>query len=234
MELKIALCDDIAAEARGLSEFVKDWAEQNGHLAVTELFPSAESFLFAIEDRDFDVLLLDIEMGGMDGVTLAKKLREQKRKIAIIFVTTHREFYGEGYEVDALHYLIKPVQKDRLFSALSRAAEKLSVSEPPLILSCEGETLRLEKSDLLFAEAHLHYLSIHTEKAEYTVKESISALAERLGDGFFRCHRSYIVSLGAITRISRTSLTLCGGRELPLARGKYDEINRAYIRHFSR
>ncbi len=216
MELKIALCDDIAAEARGLSEFVKDWAEQNGHLAVTELFPSAESFLFAIEDRDFDVLLLDIEMGGMDGVTLAKKLREQKRKIAIIFVTTHREFYGEGYEVDALHYLIKPVQKDRLFSALSRAAEKLSVSEPPLILSCEGETLRLEKSDLLFAEAHLHYLSIHTEKAEYTVKGS------------------YIVSLGAITRISRSSLTLSGGRELPLARGKYDEINRAYIRHFSR
>ena len=81
----------------------------------------------------------------------------------------------------------------------------------------------------LYVESFLHYISIHTTEREYNIKENISSFEEKLSKGFFQTHRSYLVSLKYITRISRTSVTLEGGIELPLARGKYDEINRAYI-----
>ena len=234
MELKIAICDDNTHEAGMLSELTKTWSETNGHSVFSRSFPSAESFLFEYEENNnFDILLLDVEMGKMNGIELAKILREQKIRIEIIFVTTHREFYGEGYEVDALHYLIKPVSKEKLFAALNKAAERIAVSVPPIIISSGGETLRIDKSTVLYAEAFLHYISLHTENGEYRIKENFGEFESRLGAGFFRCHRSYIVSLRAVAKISRSSVTLSNGKELPLSRGKYDDINRAYIRAFS-
>ena len=78
-------------------------------------------------------------------------------------------------------------------------------------------------------EAFLHYISIHTKEKEYKIKESISSFEKRLTDDFFRIHRSYLVSLKALTRISRTEVAIEGGTLLPLARGKYDAVNRAFI-----
>ena len=234
MELKIAICDDNTHEAAMLSELIKTWSEANGHSAASRSFPSAESFLFEFEEnRNFDILLLDIEMGKMNGVELARELRKRKSNIEIIFVTTHREFYGEGYEVDALHYLIKPVPKDKLFAVLSKAAEKISAVPSPLVISSGGETLRINRDEILYAEAFLHYIALHTENGEYRIKESFGGFENKLGQDFFRCHRSYIVSLRAIAKISRSSVILSNGQELPLSRGKYDDINRAYIRMFS-
>ena len=234
MELKIAVCDDNPADAKMLSALAERWSAENEHSALLRLFPSAESFLFEFEEnKNFDVLLLDVEMGRMNGVELARELRRQKSNAEIIFITTHTEFYGEGYEVDALHYLIKPVSQNKLFEVLDKAVFKLASAEPPLLISTGGETVRLEKKDVLYAEAFLHYISVYTQESEYRLKESMGDFENRLGSGFFRCHRSYIVSLSQITKITRSSVTLSNGKELPLSRGKYDEINRAYIRAFS-
>ena len=98
-----------------------------------------------------------------------------------------------------------------------------------MVIACEGSTIKLYESRILYVEAFLHYISIHTAEREYRIKENISSFEEKLSNAFFRTHRSYLVSLRHITRISRTSVTLEGEIELPLARGKYDEINRAYI-----
>ena len=92
-----------------------------------------------------------------------------------------------------------------------------------------GETLRLYEEDILYVEAFLHYICIHTREGEYKIKESISAFGEKLSADFYRIHRSYLVSLKYIRKISRTSVTMEDQKELPLARGKYDDINRAFI-----
>ena len=148
----------------------------------------------------------------------------------IIFLTSYFEFAGEGYEVDALHYLLKPVAEGKMLDVLAKAAEKLAAEPPFVVITCEGETLKLYETDILYVEAFLHYISIHTRDKEYKIKESISAFEEKLGEDFFRIHRSYLVSLKCIIRISRTTITLESGMQLPLARGKYDEVNRAFIR----
>ena len=126
MNYKIAVCDDSAADRQYLSALAAQWAEKAGAVAEVTEFPSAENFLFCYaEKKDYDILLLDIEMGKMDGVTMAKKLRQDNDTIQIIFITGYSDYISEGYEVAALHYLMKPVKEEKLFSVLDRAAEKL-------------------------------------------------------------------------------------------------------------
>ncbi len=227
--LSVSLCDDNAQEREYLKNLVLDWQTRSGTNICVREFPSAEAFLFAYEDNSHDILLLDIEMDGMNGVDLAKRLRAKGCRSEIIFITSHFEFCGEGYEVDALHYLIKPVSQDKLCEVLDRAAARLTKESPSVIVRCEGGTVRIFESQILYIEALLHYVNIYTAEKEYRVKEPLSEIALRLSADFYRTHRSYIVSLQKIVKISRGSVTLENGAEIPLSRGKYDDVNRAFI-----
>lgn len=231
MKFKIAICDDEQNQIDYMASIVASWSAHTGHNCEIRTFASAEAFLFEYEeDKAFDILLLDIEMENMNGIELAKRIRKDHNRAEIIFITSHFEFVWEGYEVDALHYLTKPLSAEKLTQVLSKAADKLSVEPPSVVISCDGETLKLYESDILYAEAFLHYIVIHTKDNEYKIKEPISVFENKVSDDFYRIHRSYLVSLKYITRISRTSVTI-GNSTLPLSRGKYDDINRAFIEH---
>ena len=120
MNYKIAICDDSDADRRYVLNMVRAWASSAGHTVHIDDFPSAESFLFRYaEESDYDILLLDIEMGAMDGVTMAKELRKSNDTEQIIFITGYSDYISEGYEVAALHYLMKPV-KDPAATAPAR------------------------------------------------------------------------------------------------------------------
>lgn len=230
MPYRIAVCDDEEEQGRAVGALISEWSRQSGYACQVRFYPSAEAFLFEYqEDRTCDILLLDIEMEGLSGIELAKRIRREDKRMEIIFLTSHFEFIGEGYEVDALHYLMKPVPEDRLMAVLSKAADRLAEEPPSVVILCEGETIRLYEKDILYVEAFLHYISIHTREGQYKIKESISAFAGKLGADFYRTHRSYLVSLKYIRKISRTSVMMENQKELPLARGKYDDINRAFI-----
>lgn len=230
MKLKIAILDDEQSQLEALGSAVHSWAEANGHACEIGTFPSAEAFRFVYSgDKRFDILLLDVEMTGQNGIDLAKQLRSKGERAEIIFVTSHFEFSGEGYEVDALHYLVKPIDPDKLFSVLTKAAERLSTEPPYVVIRCDGVTEKLYERDILYIESFLHYIVIRTAGRAYRLKENLTDFAERLSDDFYRAHRSYYVSLKHVARISRTFVTLDNGQEIPLSRGKYDGINRAYI-----
>lgn len=230
MRCKIAILDDEQSQIEYLRSSVLEWSEANGYACQVSAFPSAEAFLFEYGAAGGgDILLLDVEMSGQSGIDLAKQLRRNGNRSEIIFITSHFEFYGEGYEVDALHYLIKPIDKTKLFSVLSKAAEKIAVEPSSVVIRFESETIKLYERDILYVESLLHYIVIRTVDREYKLKENLSDFACRLTDDFYQTHRSYYVSLKHIVRISRTSVTLDGGHEIPLSRGKYDDINRAFI-----
>ena len=230
MKLKVAICEDDFSQSAWLSQSVSLWAEMGKHIVDIRMYKDGESFLFDFEEeKDFHLLLLDIELSGINGVDLAKYLRRENSRAEIVFLTSHTEFYGEGYEVDALHYLIKPVAQRNLFSVLDKAAEKLAVEPPYIIFCCEGQTIKLYENEIYYVEAFLHYVSFVSEVENYRVREKISDVEERLSDIFFRVHRSYLVSLRYVKRISRNEVFLWNDVRIPLARGKYDAVNRAYI-----
>lgn len=231
MKYRIAICDDEQNQIEYITSIVASWSAHEGHGCEIRTFASAEAFLFEYEeDKAYDILLLDVEMKNINGIELAKRIRKDNNRAEIIFITSHFEFVGEGYEVDALHYLIKPISAEKLTQVLTKAAEKLSVEPPSVVISCEGETVKLYESDILYVESFLHYIVIHTKDNEYKIKENISVFENKVSDVFYRIHRSYLVSLKYITRISRTSVNI-GNTELPLSRRKYDNINRAFIEH---
>ena len=230
MGYQIAICDDEDNQLAGILSLVQEWVRCFCHGCQIQTFSSAEEFLFEYtEDKAYDILLLDVELTGISGIDLAKRIRADHNRAEIVFVTSHFEFIAEGYEVDALHYLTKPVSSEKLMEVLNKAVEKLSVEPPSVIITRDGETVKLYESDILYVESFLHYISIHTTEREYKIKENISSFQQKLSDDFYRLHRSYLVSLKHVTRISRTSVLLKGETELPLARGKYDDINRAFV-----
>ena len=231
MKYKIAICDDDQNQIEYMTSIVVSWSTHEGHNCEIRTFSSAEAFLFEYEeDKAYDILLLDVEMKNMNGIDLAKCIRKDNNRAEIIFITSHFEFVGEGYEVDALHYLIKPISTEKLTQVLTKAGEKLAVEPLSVVIACEGETVKLYETDIFYVEAFLHYIVIHTKDKEYKIKENISVFENKVSDEFYRVHRSYLVSLKHITRISRTSVNI-GNTELPLSRGKYDDINRAFIEH---
>ena len=230
MDHKIAICDDLESDRESIAGMVRRWAEAAGHTVQVSEFPSAESFLFQYaDDKNYDILLLDVEMGDISGIELAKRVRAARGRAEIVFVTSHFEFIAEGYEVDALHYLVKPVTERKLFAVLDRAAARLATEPPSVVISCDGKTVKLPEADILYIEAFAHYLQIHTLSGAYRIKEGITAFEDKLSADFYRAHRSYLVNLKAVQRICRASVTLTGGAEIPLSRGKYDGINRAFI-----
>ncbi len=226
----IAICDDINKDTQYLASVVQSWAQEQKVSVNIEMFPSAESFLFHYEEKkDYDILLLDVEMKNISGIELAKQIRSMDHRVEIIFTTSHFELSGEGYEVDALHYLIKPIAETKLMEVLSKAARKLSVEPPSLVIVCNGETVKILEPDILYIESFRHYVVVHTQSTEYKLKENLSALKGKLSSDFYQTHRSYLVSLKHIRKISRTAVWLDCGAEIPLARGKYDDVNRAFI-----
>ncbi len=227
--MRAAICDDRAEDAQLVAQYVREWGESRGGSAALEIFPSAEAFLFAYdEDKNFDLLLLDVEMGGMDGVTMARRVRAENTAVQIVFITGYSDYIADGYEVEALHYLMKPVKEEKLFAVLDRAVEKLHSNQRTLLLELPGEVVRLPVYQIRSAEVQGNYVTIHA-KTDCTVKMTLSELEAQLDDNFFRLGRSALVNLGCVTRVSKTAVTLNDGTVLPLPRGAYERINRAII-----
>ena len=229
MNYKIAICDDLDADRRYVLNMVNKWAANAGHTVQTDLFASAESFLFHYaEKNDYDILLLDIEMGAMDGVTMAKQLRKNNETVQIVFITGYSDYISEGYEVAALHYLMKPVKEEKLCSVLDRAAEKVSKNEKVLNFEIGGEMVRIPIYQIRYADVFGNYVTIHA-LSEITVKMTLGELEKTLDERFYRVGRSTIVNLTQIIRVTKTEIKLNDGTSIPLPRGAYDGVNRAII-----
>lgn len=229
MAYRAAICDDSAADCEYIRKLISEWAQERNITVNAEEFPSAESFLFRYaENKTFDLLLLDIEMDGMDGVTLAKRIRRENEAVQIIFITGYSDYIAEGYEVAALHYLMKPVNQEKLFSVLDRALEKRRQEEGCLNLELSGEMLRIPFYEIRYLDVHQNYVTIHC-KNEYTVKRTLSEFEKLLDQRFFRAGRGLIVNLTQIRRVTKTDVFLADGTILPLPRGSYELLNRAII-----
>lgn len=226
---QFAVCDDRPEDSRLVARLASRWARQAGAEAEIESFPSAEAFLFRYEEKkDFDVLLLDIEMTGMDGVELARTVRQANEDVQIVFITGYTDYIAEGYEVSALHYLMKPVNEEKFYQVLTRAVSRLARNEPFLTLELPGETVRVPLPEIRFLDVQQNYVTIHGRR-DYTLKRPLAEFEAALDRRFYRMGRSCIVNLTCVRRVTRSEVELTSGERLPLPRGQYEKLNRAII-----
>lgn len=236
--LHIMICDDEPAQLALLDGLVKGWAKREGIVPKIALCKNADQFFFLWEEKkDTDILLLDIEMPGMDGMSLAKRLRSMGEGLQIIFVTGLTDYVLEGYDVDAVSYLLKPVKAERLYACLDKAKEKCAKKIPELLLETAGEVRKAKLSDICYLESAAHDTMVYCRHMEEAIrcKTGILQMEQQLsqmGGVFFKIHRSYLINLACVERISKKEVLMEMKQSLPIARGKWDGLNQAYLSYY--
>lgn len=229
--MRIAICDDEEAQRALIIKYLQEWAASGGQIVETLSFPSAESFLFEWEeDKLFDLLILDIEMGGLSGMELAGKIREENEEIPILFITGYESYMAQGYEVSAIQYLLKPMYKDKLFAALNKL-QKGKKAEAKIPFQTEDGQLFLAPSQIWYVEAAGHYSILHASGGEYQIRHSFTEVLKMLGlqKEFVHCHRSYLVNVQHVSAITKTDLIMDNRVKIPISRGSYKSVNQAFI-----
>ncbi|MDE7324882.1 MAG: LytTR family DNA-binding domain-containing protein [Lachnospiraceae bacterium] len=232
MKLKIAVCDDNLSERDYLAETVIFWARRNRHLVELMPYTNAKAFLFDYgQEKDFDILLLDVEMPEISGIELAKTVRAENRVVQIIFITGYYEYFSDGFDVSALHYLIKPVDGEKLFPVLDRAVSNLAGRERAVLVSTAEGEFKVPLADILYLEAQKVYIVVHTVTGDYRMRIALSKFYSRLDETFFKVHRSYVVALKFIDKITRAEVLMANGDVVPISRGMYDAVHTALIKY---
>ncbi|MCI6014648.1 MAG: LytTR family DNA-binding domain-containing protein [Coprobacillus sp.] len=229
MNVHFAICDDNNIDSNYVSNLVNKWANERKYQINIDIFDSAEAFLFHYDgNKDYDILLLDIEMKKMDGVTLAREIRKTNKSVQIVFITGYSDYIADGYDVEALHYLMKPLKEEKLFVVLDRAVNRIIQNEKYLLLNYYDETIRIPLHEIVYIDVDRNYVTIHSNQ-DYTIKKTLGKIEKELDKRFFRIGRSVIVNLKYISRVTKTDVFLANNTILQLPRGVYDSLNRAII-----
>lgn len=238
--LHITICDDEPVQLSLMEAFVKEWAKTTGTETVLDFCRNADQFLFLWEEKkDIDILLLDIEMPGMNGVSLAHFLRGRGEKLQIIFVTGIADYVLEGYEVDAVSYLLKPVRKERMYACLGKAKERCGRKEPELVLETAGEAIKVKVADICYLESAAHDTIVHCVSLAEALRcktgiRQMEQLLQSQSAAFYKIHRSYLINLAHVARITRKEVQMETKELLPIARGKWEGLNQAYLTYYRR
>lgn len=232
--MKLAVVEDEAAHGRLLEQYIADWGKQNGIPVSVRTYSSAESFLFEWEDMPADAVFADIQMPGMDGMEMVRKLREKDAKVPVVFATGIADYMQEGYEVEALHYLLKPLSAEKVSACLDRMLRRQGAKEFLVAETLDGvRKLPLEAVNYCEAAGHNTKLGL-TGGEKLFCSNSLSMLEKDLAEkGFVKCHRSYLCNLSNLNRITAEILVFDDGTEIPVSRRLYRTVNRAFIEKYS-
>lgn len=232
--MTICYCEDESAQAKVFSIKIDQWAKNKNIAVHTDLFESAEEYLFKAEQNTYDVIFLDISMRGQNGMELARKIREKEKDVVLVFVTSDASYVFDGYEVGAYRYLMKPVDEKKLWEILDYARMQREVEEENYILvKKDSQSVRVNLNDVLYMEAQKHYVNLYLEDQEsINIKTVFTELLQEMqekSDTVLATHRSYAVNIEKVVRIGRTECVLADGSVIPVSRSFYKEVNEAFI-----
>lgn len=239
--LKAAVCEDDTVQRRNLRHMLEQWGERCGVRLVISDYATSEAFLYDWDSRpDFDILLLDIDLGGgMSGMELARRVRQQDENIVILFITGLTEYMPQGYDVQAFHFLVKPLARERLCEVLDKALAAVDKKEEFLLVRYETSAERIPLSRILYIEAFSHRTELcaipldprqgMTERRE--IRMGMKELEEALPSPvFFRCHRSYIVNLQYVCRLcGKGEVILDYAGSIPVSRKQEKALYQAFL-----
>lgn len=233
--MKIAVCDDEKMTREHIAQMIKTYTNQ----AEVYTFSSGSEMMDSRED--FDIIFLDIEMKIMSGMEVAKCIRERQRKYGIrknilIFVTAYREYMEEAFDVNAYHYIVKPVEEQKFIDVLKRAMNEDIMNRKQenqyIIIKNQGIQTKIYIKNILYMESSNKKIIIHTTNSDKNVIQFYGKMEEmdmKLKDTFFRCHRCYLVNMEKIKAYNVDTIQLVSGDRLILAQKKYTEFVKKYL-----
>lgn len=230
--LKIAICDDDLQELSRISDLLNQYKTDKNVVLKYDAFGAAIELLEAMKRQAYDVVLLDVMMPGMNGITAAHEIRGFDPSVKIIFLTSSPEFAVESYAVDAHYYLLKPGTADKLFPILDRISlEKGRGAETLSIMQISG-LIRLPIGRIEFLEVQGKRLLFHFDDGSIKeIRGSISEFEDRLlcRGSFLKVHRSYLINMEYIQALNARDVTMLTGQIVPVSRLVYSQVKEAYL-----
>ena len=228
--LSIAVCDDMPIECAELAGDIENTLNQFGAEFSLKLFFNGQELLKDV--GSFDIVFLDIKMPEISGMELAKQMRKNERESIIVFVTSAEEYVFEAYDVEAFHFLLKPVNENKLKNVLKKAVVKVTACNNGdfIIISSEHQIKKVLLKDILYIESVGRTVKIHCTGGVLQAYKQIGDLEQTLSDKhFFRCHKSFLLNLEYVSRFDKAEIVMENGDTVFLARKRAKLFQKEFI-----
>ncbi len=229
--IKIAVCDDEIDIIKVLLSIISNYQSVKEIEIEMHSFSCGEELLKC--EISFDLIFLDIEMGGIDGIDTAKTLRQRDRKVKIVYVTSHSEYSLKTYAVHPFDYAVKPVSEGRIVEILDefiKYAIADTEDEPMIELKAIDGTLMLELKDIyVFEYIENRRITVHTKEKEFEIKGGITEILELLDKKYFTSpHRSFIINMEYVKSLNDFTIFMTNDVEIPVAQKKLREFKHEF------
>ena len=232
MIINITIIENESNELEQLTQALNTWSEEKSTLLSIATYTSGEEYFAANKLHSSDIFFLDIQLDEMNGIDIAKQLRKNGYNGEIIFLTSFREYVFDGYLVHALNFLLKPLETSKLYSCLDEIKESLMMS--CYFFRIKQETIQIEYRDILAFSSTLHSIDILTCNEHFNQYASLSTILNCLPKQFIRVHRSHIVNMTHIHKISGNTITLSNHTTVPIGRQYLNDVRKSFTEYATR
>ncbi|WP_419743301.1 LytR/AlgR family response regulator transcription factor [Paraclostridium dentum] len=229
--IKITICEDEIEVRLLIENYIKNILDEEYIEYEVSKYCSGEELLEA-NLKDVDILLLDIKMDNINGMDVARKIRQSGSKMEIIFITSLIDYVQEGYEVKAYRYLLKPINLEELKKHLLTCIKDIKLNKKNYILiKNKANTYKINSNEITYIEVQKKDMLIHTINKDFEVRYSLEKIEKDLNlDQFVRCHKSFIVNLNYVENIKSNIAILESGEEIPVSRYRYKDVKTKFLK----
>lgn len=225
--IRIAIVEDEAIYAKQLQEYLLQYEKENGEVFEITLYKDGDQIVYKYKSQ-FDIILMDVEMKFMDGMSAAEEIRKTDTEVVIIFITNMPQYAIRGYAVDALDYVLKPVSYFAFSQRLNRAIGRMKKRESKVItVNIKGGTMRMDIANIYYIESQGHNLIFHTASGEYEATGTMKDVEDKLlPEHFFRGNKGYLINFAHVDAI-HNGCAMVKGEPLFLSRSRKKDFMEA-------
>lgn len=233
--INIAICDDTIEELKTINSYVEENFKEIGLSFKISLFNEGQDLIehMNLSKELYDIIFLDIYMKFSNGIDIAKKVREFDKECKIVFITSSKEHAVDSYDVGALYYILKPVNREKLDSVIRMAVENLNKENKQVIIKNKKGTYRISYKDILYAESNARVVNIHLKSGDIIsfyskLEEFIQSLHD---ERFLKCHKSFVVNMDYILKIENRSIFIINNITIPISSTNTSKIKEMYFNY---
>lgn len=229
--IKIAICEDEKEIQRLIEDYINNILKNINIEYEIEKYSLGEELL-ECSLKNIDILLLDIQMGQINGMDTARKIREVDNDMEIIFITSLIDYVQEGYEVRAYRYLLKPIELEELKKHVLTCIKEIEKNKNNyIVIKNKSNTYKIDSNEIKYIEVQKKDMLIHTINKSFDARYSLEKIEKDLKqDKFVRCHKSFLVNLSYVENIKTNTLVLESGEEVPVSRYRYKDIKERFLK----